>query len=75
MTLAAGDKAHLSTIPGSLKISMEHGGTVTNLINKLIDGSTFFNLELGENILYFTCTGDVDDVDINITPMMLYAGV
>lgn len=75
VTLAAGDKAHLSTIPGSLKISMEHGGTVTNLINKLIDGSTFFNLELGENILYFTCTGDVDDVDINITPMMLYAGV
>ena len=75
VTLAAGGKVHLSTIPGSLKISMEHGGTVTNLINKLIGGSTFFDLALGENILYFTCTGDVDDVDINLTPMMLYAGV
>ena len=75
VTLASGDKVHLSTVPGSLKISMENGSTVTNLINKLIDGSTFFPLALGENILYFTCTGDVDDVDINITPMMLYAGV
>lgn len=75
VTLAATDKVHISTVPGSLAISMEHDGTKTNLINSMIDGSEFFNLALGENILYFACTGDVDDVEINIVPSFLFAGV
>lgn len=75
VTLAATDKVHISTVPGSLTISMVHDGTKTNLINSMTDGSEFFNLALGENILYFTCTGDVDDVDINIVPSFLFAGV
>ena len=75
VTLAATDKVRISTVPGSLAISMVHDGTKTNLINSMADGSEFFNLALGENILYFTCTGDIDDVDINIVPSFLFAGV
>ena len=73
--LVANDRIRISTIPGSLSIEIIRGGTTYNAINNMASGSSFFPLEVGDNILYFSCTGDADDVGINITPMFLCAGV
>jgi len=73
--LVANDRIRISTIPGSLSIEIIRDGTTYNAINNMASGSSFFPLEVGDNILYFTCTGDADDVGINVTPMFLYAGV
>lgn len=48
-TLSAGDKLIITTGVGNKKVVLERNGDRTNLINKLMRNSTFFQLERGTN--------------------------
>lgn len=74
-TLQAGDTLYISTVPGELRFYLFRNGEKINYINYMTGDSEFFALALGENLLYFTCTGDMDDVHIGINPELLFAGV
>lgn len=74
-TLQAGDVLYISTEPGKLRFFLYRNGETINYINQMTADSEFFTLALGENLLYFTCTGDMDDVHIDIQPELLFAGV
>lgn len=50
-TMNTGDKLTITTGTGKKKITLERAGVTANLINKLTRGSTFFQLQRGENIL------------------------
>lgn len=74
-TLQAVDVLYISTEPGKLRFFLYRNGETINYINQMTADSEFFTLALGENLLYFTCTGDMDDVHIDIQPELLFAGV
>jgi hypothetical protein len=74
-TLQAGDTLYISTVPGELRFYLFRNGEKINYINYMTADSEIFALALGENLLYFTCTGDMDDVHIDINPELLFAGV
>lgn len=74
-TLQAGDVLYISTVPGELRFYLFRNVEKINYINYMTADSEFFALALGENLLYFTCTGDMDDVHIDINPELLFAGV
>lgn len=74
-TLQAGDVLYISTEPGKLRFFLYRNSETINYINQMTADSEFFTLALGENLLYFTCTGDMDDVHIDINPELLFAGV
>ena len=74
-TLQAGDTLYISTVPGELRFYLFRNGEKINYINYMTADSEFFTLALGENLLYFTCTGNIDDVHFDISPELLFAGV
>lgn len=74
-TLQPGDTLWISTVPGMLRYQLIRNGEYINFVNRMTSDSEFFTLALGENLLYITCTGDIDDVHVDIRPELLFAGV
>lgn len=74
-TLQPGDTLWISTVPGKLRYQLIRSGERINFVNRMTADSEFFTLALGENLLYLTCTGDIDDVHADIRPELLFAGV
>jgi hypothetical protein len=74
-TLQPGDTLWISTVPGFLRYQLIRNGEYINFVNRMTADSEFFTLALGENLLYLTCTGDIDDVHADIRPELLFAGV
>jgi hypothetical protein len=75
IALQAGDIVEISTIPGSLSIKLRRESDEINLINWLSNGSTFFTLATGENLLYYSLTGSPSNVHCDLFPVFLYGGV
>ena len=75
VTLAAGDTVEISTMPGALHIRRISAGQTSNLINYLTSDSEFFGLAVGDNTLYYSASGDPDDVHVDISPVFQYGGV
>lgn len=74
-TFGAGDQITINTMSGQLSATLNRGGTITNLLNYVADGSTWFKLAIGENNFTFTCDDNADAVDIMFETAMLYGGV
>jgi hypothetical protein len=58
-----------------LRYQLIRNGEYINFVNRMTADSEFFILSLGENLLYLACTGDIDDVHVDIRPELLFAGV
>ena len=73
---AANDEITISTISGEMYARLLRNGAQTNLLNYIKGGSTWFKLDIGENIFTFSVTsGSVDDVWISFETANLYGGV
>jgi hypothetical protein len=70
-----GDEITINTLSGQLSATLNRSGTITNLLNWVVSGSSWFKLPVGENRFTFTTANDSEAVDITFETAMLYGGV
>lgn len=70
-----GDEITINTLSGQLSVMLNRGGTITNLLNWVVSGSSWFKLPVGENQFTFTTANDSDVVEITFQTAVLYGGV
>lgn len=70
-----GDEITINTLSGQLSATLNRGGTITNLLNWVVSGSSWFKLPVGENRFTFTTANDSEAVGITFKTAMLYGGV
>lgn len=70
------DQLTINSNSGQMGVQLQRGGTFTNLLNYVTQGSTWLKIVPGENIFTFSLTtGDTEDVKIHFTTALLYGGV
>lgn len=69
-----GDEITINTISGQMGVTLNRNGQVTNILNYISAGSTWFKLLPGNNDFTFTATG-ADAVTIIFATAALYGGV
>lgn len=73
---AANDEITISTVSGDMFARILRNGEQINLLNFVKGGSTWFKLDIGENIFTFSVTsGSVDSVSMQFENYNLYGGV
>lgn len=73
---SGGDEIIISTVSGNMYAKLIRNGSEINLLNYIKNGSTWFKLEVGENIFTFSVTsGNVDSVSMIFATSNLYGGV
>lgn len=70
-----GDEITINTLSGQLSATLNRSGTITNLLNWVVSGSSWFKLPVGENRFTFTTANDSEAVGITFKTAMLYGGV
>ena len=75
-TFQANDRVVINTNSGHLGVVLYRSGSATNLLNYVIQNSTWLRIAPGENNFTFTLTsGSTEDVTIHFTTALLYGGV
>ena len=74
-TLLAGDAVVITTEVGKKRIERTRNGETSNLFNALAIGSTFLQLEEGDNVLYATSQSGSSALFSEITYRPKYSGV
>ena len=75
VTMVDGDDIVINTIRGQKSILMTSGGTTTNIIGNLADGSTWFQLIPGDNLFTVTADGMPENMQVSFTIIDQYEGV
>lgn len=70
-----GDQITINTMTGQLSATLNRGGVITNLLNYIVPGSTWFKLAVGENNFTFVSEFNSDGVGITFETALLYGGV
>lgn len=70
-----GDEITINTLSGQLSATLNRSGTITNLLNWVVSGSSWFKLPVGENRFTFTTANNSEAVSITFKTAMLYGGV
>lgn len=74
-TMNAGEKLVITTGIGNKKVLIERGGISTNNINKLIRGSSFFQLKRGTNKLRCEAASGANDMIVYVSYVNEYEAV
>lgn len=74
-TLNEGDKLTITTGIGNKKVTLERLGDKINLINKLTRGSSFFQLQRGENTLKSEASTGANTMTVYITYVNEYEAI
>ena len=64
LTMQDGDTVTINTNKGQKSILLNRGGVTTNIINRLVRGSSWFQIASGENTFTYTVA---DDLTANLT--------
>lgn len=71
----AGDEITINTNSGQMGATLTRDGQTINLLNYIIENSTWFRLDLGDNIFTYSATAGADYVRIMFATANLYGGV
>lgn len=71
----AGDEITINTNSGQMGATLTRDGQTVNLLNYIIENSTWFRLDLGDNIFTYSATAGADYVRIMFATANLYGGV
>lgn len=74
-TMADGDVIQINTKKGEKGVYKISGGSITNILNKLDDESTWLTLEAGDNIMMFTAASGAIYLQCAVYHNNLYEGV
>lgn len=75
ISLVKGDVLRVNTTRGQKSITYTHEGVTTNVINDLEPGSTWLQLQAGENKLLYTADLNAENLIVRIEYNNLYEGV
>ena len=70
-----GDIITITTKTGNKTVTLEREGVVTNIINRLVSGSTWLNLKTGENKFYVTASEGLNRIKVRLIHRNAYLGV
>lgn len=74
-TMSDGDVIQVNTNRGEKGVVKVSGGTVTNILNKLDDTSSWLELDTGDNIMMFTAEAGAVNLQCIVYHYYLYEGV
>lgn len=75
-TFQDNDHVVINTNSGQMGVTLYRGGVQTNLLNYVVQNSTWLRITPGENTFTFTLeSGDAENVKIHFTTALLYGGV
>lgn len=72
--LQAGDIITVTTKTGNKTVTLNRGGVKSNIINRLVSGSTWLTLREGKNRFYLRGTG-LNNLKVRIVHTNAYLGV
>lgn len=75
MDMQPGDKVTVCTVPKKKRVTLLRDGVEHNYFNHLTDGSTFMQLEEGDNELQYFATEGQPNMIVTIRYTPMYAGV
>ena len=70
-----GDKITITTKTGNKTVTLEREGVTTNIINRLVSGSTWLTLRTGENKFYLHASGGISNLKVRLIHRNAYLGV
>ena len=70
-----GDVITITTKTGNKTVLLEREGVVTNIINRLVSGSTWLNLKTGENKFYVRASDGLNNIKVRLIHRNAYLGV
>ncbi len=70
-----GDKITITTKTGNKTVTLEREGATTNIINRLVSGSTWLTLRTGENKFYLRASGGISKLKVRLIHRNAYLGV
>lgn len=73
--MEAGDEITINTVVGQKRIDRNRNGTITNLFNTLVVGSTFLQLTEGDNVLFGSAQSGSNALFIEVQYRAKYSGV
>lgn len=73
--LKDGDVITITTKTGNKTVTLEREGVVTNIINRLVSGSTWLTLRPGENKFYVRASDGLSELKVRLIHRNAYLGV
>ncbi|WP_295219159.1 phage tail domain-containing protein [Ruminococcus sp.] len=73
--LKDGDIITITTKTGNKTVTLEREGVVTNIINRLVSGSTWLTLRTGENKFYVRASDGLSELKVRLIHRNAYLGV
>ena len=70
-----GDIITITTKTGNKTVTLEREGVVTNIINRLVSGSTWLTLRTGENKFYVRASEGLSELKVKLIHRNAYLGV
>ena len=70
-----GDVITITTKTGNKTVTLEREGVVTNIINRLVSGSTWLTLKQGENKFYVRASEGLSSLKVRLIHRNAYLGV
>lgn len=70
-----GDKITITTKTGNKTVTLEREGATTNIINRLVSGSTWLTLRTGENKFYLRASSGISKLKVRLIHRNAYLGV
>ena len=74
-TLVAGEVVTINTRRGQKRIESTLNGITTNIFNTIVFGSTFLQLDIGDNLFRYTADENEDALEVSIYHSTKYVGV
>lgn len=74
-TFQSGDAVRISTIDGSKRAILTRDGVQINLLNYVVQGSSWFKLRIGDNIFSYTATTGNEYMEVRFVTTPLFEGV
>ena len=73
--LEAGDVVTIDTRRGHKNVTLNHDSVITNILNNMVQGSSWLNLPVGDNIFSYTCSTGAEFLNISVQLQPIYEGV
>ena len=70
-----GDSVRISTLEGNKRAVLTRDGVEINLLNYIGQGSSWFNLRIGDNIFSYTALSGTEYMEVRFTTTPLFEGV
>lgn len=73
--METGDVITIDTRRGHKTVTLNRDSVITNILNDMVQGSSWLNLVVGDNIFSYTCDTGAENLIIDVTLQPIYEGV